>query len=206
MATGDVVAWLNADEYYLPGTFQKVIDAFNRHPDKHIVYGETVFANADKQFLRTKREHRFDYNILLYYGCYIPSVATFFRRSIMIDGNFLDTDYDVTMDFEYFVRLSKQGYHFSFLPVPLGVFRWHDANVSTRLLDQKRKERLRVQWKYGHVITRNRSIQTWLFDIAALIFHAKRVLLKTHRFIFAHSSFSEPESWPTPSSSNRHDI
>ena len=175
MATGDVVAWLNADEYYLPGTLEAVQRTFEADSNARLVYGEPLFVSETKGPIRVKHEHDFDFNILLYYGCYIASVTTFFHRDIIDAGHFPDPSYRVTMDYEYLVRLAGLGYRFVFCPRPLGAFRWHDQNVSERLVEHRRQERLRVQFQYGRVLTRNRRIQTFLFDTAAAIYRAKRV-------------------------------
>jgi glycosyltransferase involved in cell wall biosynthesis len=37
MARGDIVGWLNADDQYLPGCFQSVIDFLSRHSEIDIV-------------------------------------------------------------------------------------------------------------------------------------------------------------------------
>lgn len=38
-ATGDIFGWQNSDDVYMPGAFKKVVDAFEKHPEKKIVYG-----------------------------------------------------------------------------------------------------------------------------------------------------------------------
>jgi glycosyltransferase involved in cell wall biosynthesis len=149
MATGDVVCWLNADEYYLPGALQKIAEAFQRNPDADLIHGEAVFVDTDKKPLRVKRDHRFDRNVLLYYGCYIQSCSTFWRRRILDEGHYLDDNYKVTMDFEYWVRLMRLGYAFKFIPEVIAAFMWHDANVSEVCIDQRKVERVQVQRKYG---------------------------------------------------------
>lgn len=148
-AHGEIVAWLNADDYYLPGTFARVAAAFAANPELDVIYGEALFVDESGNILRQKRDHRFDYGVLLYYGCYIMSTATFFRRRVIEDGHLLDVSYRVTMDYEYFVRLANHGYKFGYIPAALAAFRWHGSNVSTRLEERRRAERLRVQQEYG---------------------------------------------------------
>jgi glycosyltransferase involved in cell wall biosynthesis len=149
MARGDIVAWLNADDYYLPGTFEKILYFFEKHPVADIVFGDCCFVDADGKFLRRKLEPAFDLGMLIYYGCYIPSTATFFRRSIIDEGILLDTEYHNCMDMEYFVRLGSQGKRFSHISACLACFRWHESNISTLYFERRRKERRQVQKKYG---------------------------------------------------------
>src|SRR5258705_10848018 len=41
-ATGDVAAWLNSDDYYLPDTIGAVVKMFDENPDTALVYGNML--------------------------------------------------------------------------------------------------------------------------------------------------------------------
>src|SRR5438552_12461002 len=99
MATGDVVGWLNADEYYLPGALPAVARTAAQHPGSHFFYGDCLFVDPEGRLQRAKTAHTFDYGVLLYYGCFIVTASTFFRRELIQDHFLLDTDYRVVMDF-----------------------------------------------------------------------------------------------------------
>ena len=148
-ATGDVVAWLNADEWYEPGALSKMAAAFERRPKADLIYGEVRFVRPDGFTIRVKRDHRFSSFVLLWNGCYISSAATFWRRRILDAGDYLDASYKVCMDFEYWVRLWRHGYRFSFLPAILASFTWHEGNVSEVFAARRREERNKVQDLYA---------------------------------------------------------
>lgn len=148
-ATGDIVAWLNADEWYEPGALSKMVAAFERHPKTDLFYGEVRFVDETGKTIRVKRDHRFSGFVLLWYGCYISSAATFWRRRILDAGNYLYASYKVCMDFEYWVRLWRQGYRFSFLPATIASFTWHKNNVSEVFAARRREERNKVQDLYA---------------------------------------------------------
>ena len=57
-----------------------------------------MFVDGKGQILRYKPEPGFDFNMLLYYGCYIPSTATFFRKEIITQEFFLDEMFQFSMD------------------------------------------------------------------------------------------------------------
>ena len=95
--------------------------------------------------MRSKVEHDFDAHVLVYFGCYIPSTSTFFRRRLIERGLLLDCDYRVAMDFEYFVRLARLGCRFQYVPQFIAAFRWHQDNVSLRNVQRRMRERLQVQ-------------------------------------------------------------
>jgi glycosyltransferase involved in cell wall biosynthesis len=145
MSTGDLVGWLNADEYYLPGAFHAAGRFAMDNPAADILYGDSIFVDGEGRLQRAKKAHEFSFTILLYYGCFIPTDATFFRRHF-IEGNFfIDTNYHVVMDFEYFVRCAASGRHFKYINRLLGSFRWHGSNNNSLQNEKRRKERLLVQ-------------------------------------------------------------
>jgi len=173
-ATGDLVGWLNADDYYLPGGLEAIARAAQAHPQADVIYGDCVFVDRDGKIVRSKVEHGFDRSVLMYFGCYIPSTATFFRRRIIDSGLLLDCDYRVCMDFEYFARLAHAGFTFCYVPRFMAAFRWHGSNVSLKHLARRREERSLVQQRFAPT---NFSPAT--LDLLANLHRVKRVMRKT---------------------------
>lgn len=150
-ATGDIVAWLNADEWYLPGKLARVARVFDRHPNTDFVYGEPLYVDGVGKPLRIKHDHPFSRFVLLYYGCYIASCCSFWRRRILEDGQYLDISYKVVMDGEYWARLCRAGYRFRFLPATIAAFTWHGGNVSQEFDDRRREEERGIIVRYGRI-------------------------------------------------------
>lgn len=145
MATGDLVGWLNADDYYLPGGLEAIARAADEHPEADVIHGDCVFVDPEGRVVRSKVEHDFDFQVLLYFGCYIPSTSTFFRRRLIERGLLLDCDYRVAMDFEFFTRLARLGCAFHYCPRFIAAFRWHQDNVSLQNTERRAYERHQVQ-------------------------------------------------------------
>lgn len=181
-ATGDWVMWLNTDDYLLPDALAKVAACAARNPDADIIYGDVEFVGADKKLIRPKREHRFDPAVLLFYGCYIQSTATFIRRRVIEAGHLLDVDYRVCMDFEYYLRLHRLGYRFIHLPALLAAFRWHETNTSSTQLARRRDERLRVQRAHLELTHRARWLQNArVLAMLYRVYQLKRLFLRCCR-------------------------
>jgi glycosyltransferase involved in cell wall biosynthesis len=157
-ASGDLVGWLNADDYYLPGGLRAIAQAAAEHPGADVIHGDCVFVDGEGSITRSKVEHDFDPDILFYFGCYIPSTATFVRRRVIEQGHLLDCDYRVCMDFEYFVRLACAGFKFHYIPRFIAAFRWHGSNICLQQLERRIFERQEVQRRFG---TRARSEMQW---------------------------------------------
>lgn len=147
-ATGDWVMWLNADDYLLPSALVSFARFVNQNMSADVVYGDCQFVDEQRNLLRIKREPDYDFWMLVFYGCYIPSTATFLRRTIIDTDNLPDENLKVCMDYEYYLRLATRGFRFTHLPLPLAAFRWHGSNLSTLHSKLRMEERLRVQRCY----------------------------------------------------------
>lgn len=172
MASGDLVGWLNADDYYLPGALKAVGEFAERNPDTDIIYGNSIHVDKSGNLIRLKIEHGFDFHVLLYYGCYIDSNAVFIRNRVVKQQLLLDTHYRVSMDYEYFVRLAALGKTYRHLDRMLAAFRWHGSNNSLQT-NKRRSERLNIQSSWS-ALQMNESG----YDMLATIFRAKHILLK----------------------------
>ena len=146
LAKGDLVGWLNADDYYLPDALKAIARAAQSHPEADVIYGDCVFVDGEGRVVRSKVEHEFDPYVLLYFGCYIPSTSTFFRHRLIEQGLLLDCDYRVAMDFEYFARLARLGCAFQYVQQFIAAFRWHEDNISLRNVQRRAQERHSVQF------------------------------------------------------------
>ncbi len=177
-ATGDWVMWLNTDDYLLPEALAHVLDWAQKNPDADVIYGECLFVDEGKNLIRRKTDHRFDFNILLFYGCYIASTSTFLRRKVVADGHLLDIRYRVCMDFEYYLRLGHLGYKFCYLPEALAGFRWHDSNTSSQLAQRRYQERVEIQRHFLDLTHRSALGREWLLSSLFRLYQAKRVLLR----------------------------
>lgn len=124
-ATGEIVAWLNSDDIYLPGALQQVGQFFVQQPDIDVIYGDYHLIDPGGRVLLRKKEIPFDYNILLYGLDYISQPTTFFRRKVFASVGYLDETLHYGLDWEYWLRLAQAGHKFAHLPCALAATRWH---------------------------------------------------------------------------------
>jgi glycosyltransferase involved in cell wall biosynthesis len=108
-ATGDIFAWLNADEQYLPGTLSKVGRTFASHSELDFFYGNRIIVNRDlveigrKKWVSIHPKWR-----LLCIGRVLPSDASFWKATIHRKTGELDEKHfpRFGMDVDWFLRLS----------------------------------------------------------------------------------------------------
>ena len=152
-ATGDIVGWLNSDDRYLAGCFERVASAFEQHPQTDVLYGDYRFIDQDGSARRTRREIEFSRFILLYHRVlYIPTTSTFFRRRIFEQGHFLDDRLHYAMDAEYFLRLARSGFQFRHLRAVLADFRFQPQSKTCTSAHKQLEEKRRLMEEYSPVL------------------------------------------------------
>lgn len=180
-ATGDIIGWLNADDKYLPGCFDRILETLDRHPEFDLIYGDYRFVDTQGRLIRVRKELGVD-RLMLKYVLYIPTTSMFMRRRIFDEGNFLDTNYHYAMDYEFFVRLSGLGYRFGHIPFVMADFRWHEASKSSRHSAGQYEEMKKALIVHDKLIRRLPEPQrTWGLNLFMLMARAKRCFLKLFR-------------------------
>jgi glycosyltransferase involved in cell wall biosynthesis len=106
--TGEVIGWLNADDYYKPSALEKVAAEFARRPDVGLVYGNAEFVNEYGQVLGIATHvEPFNLNRLITVGDYIVQPAAFFRRSAFQAVGMLRPELNWSIDYDLWIRLAK---------------------------------------------------------------------------------------------------
>jgi glycosyltransferase involved in cell wall biosynthesis len=179
LAKGDVVCWLNTDEWYEDGALAKVAEFFARRPEVDVLFGDCYFVDAEGALVKHKREFFYSESMLIYKGCFIPSCATFIRRRVIDEGVILSPEFKVCMDFDWYVRISKAGYRFAHLPFPLASFTWHDNNISSNFVERRHFEARLVRDRYSG-IPGPYWLRTLIYRVMRYFWLAVRV---TRRFV-----------------------
>jgi glycosyltransferase involved in cell wall biosynthesis len=144
-AKGEIIGWLNSDDRYRAGCFEHLVLAFEENPEVDIFYGDYLMVDEAGNVLEIRREIEFNAFVLLYHRIlYIPTTATFFRRRIFEEGNWLDERLQYAMDLEFFIRLSKRGYRFKHIPQLLAEFRMQPDSKTCSYPDRQRLEHRQV--------------------------------------------------------------
>jgi glycosyltransferase involved in cell wall biosynthesis len=127
-STGDILAYINSDDYYLPGVFSIISDYFSQHPEVDIVFGDLHVIDPAGNLLGIKKAVPYDYWSAVFAGSVVPQPATFFRRRVFDRVGYLDEDLKYNMDIEFFARCGKSKLRFGTIPTPLACFRLHPAS------------------------------------------------------------------------------
>ena len=130
-ATGDWVASLNADEYYLPNGIRVLVDGGERH-GANGVYGDWVTVDHSERILALRPQHPFSHTILRLYGPFLASVSVIIRRSMLWKEPW-DRSLRVVMDWDSYLALASRGASSRHVAYPVRAFRQHEDHASAKL-------------------------------------------------------------------------
>lgn len=124
-ASGDLLAYLNSDDVYLPGALAAVLERFRAQPELQLGYGRAWHLRADGAFLEDYPTERWDWSRLLE-TCFICQPATFWRRSVLDRHGLFDARLRYAMDYEFWLRVgAREPLHYLHDLPPLAGSRLH---------------------------------------------------------------------------------
>ena len=110
-ATGDIVAYINSDDHYLPGAFDAAVDALESSGSLWVA-GAASFVDAEGTVTNVWRPHlpgpRRAAWILAPWG--VPQAATFWRREAFTRYGLFRQDMHFVFDTEFGLRLALAGH------------------------------------------------------------------------------------------------
>jgi glycosyltransferase involved in cell wall biosynthesis len=150
-ATGDVVGWINSDDFYLPGAFEAVRQRFLAPDRPDVVFGYMVYVDEQGAPIREYRFPDPTLRGLIGAGCELSQQALFWRREVTPAVFPLPTGLKFCMDFELFCRLAARGLRFGRVSRFLGAFRMQAAAKSLTIASRGREEHAAVAKEYRHM-------------------------------------------------------
>jgi glycosyltransferase involved in cell wall biosynthesis len=146
-ATGEIVAWLNADDEYVSGALHLVARRFEASPAMDVLFGDCEVVGPEGQRFWYERPGAYDFRRLLRRGNYVAQPAVFMRKRVLDDVGYLDETLNYAMDYELWLRL--RDYRVEYLPRPLARFRWHNTSKTAQRQMQAWTEVLLIARRYG---------------------------------------------------------
>ncbi len=152
-STGPILAWLNSDDAYLPGTLDFAARFFAAHPKVDLIYGDTVLIDTGDRPLRTLREVPFSRGAMLHDAVNLSQPVSFWRREAFFDAGRLREDFHYCMDTDLWVRMLDAGKRFRHVRRLLGCYRVYP--------EAKSGDRPRVSAEIGRL---RRELIGWELD------------------------------------------
>ena len=162
LSTGDVIGWINSDDYYERNIFQNVMACFDA-PETQWTIGNLTNLFGEKGFF-FRESPTVTYDNLIKSPDIVRQQPTFFRRDVLELAGGWNAEYFMVMDYDLWVRLAK-------IAPPLMVdenwayYRNHSAQKSCHgnILKQSKEistilRREQISWKR---IARHQFVKRW---------------------------------------------
>jgi glycosyltransferase involved in cell wall biosynthesis len=179
-ATGDIIGYLNSDDYYLDGALARVADRFSRDPDVDLLHGRCRVVDQDgvKLSERTGSINRYDeildlWDVWWNRRNFVQPEVFWTKRIGEKIGPFRE-DLFWVMDYEYWLRILGAGGRVGFIDAELAAFRLQPNQKSTQP-ERTAEELLQVVRPYifskDCSVSRSKRIELrgkWIFNAGFL--------------------------------------
>ena len=91
--TGNILGFLNSDDFLLPEALSKVVDFWNEYPDTDLLYGKAHYVDTESNVVSDYRTSKWDSKA--FHGeCFLCQPSCFWSRRIMNRVGLLDQRLD----------------------------------------------------------------------------------------------------------------
>lgn len=132
-ALGRYIAWLSADDLFLPNKLQLQLAAMRRRPDAGLCYTDWYVIDKDGRITGRMgsptlptREAAVE---ALLQGCCINGSTVLILRAALARTGLFNEAYRQAHDYDLWLRMARY-FPFVHVPRPLIKYRWHDRNLS----------------------------------------------------------------------------
>jgi len=145
IASGSLIAWLSADDVFMPQKIKYQVKEFKKDPSIALVYTDCIIIDAAGRELKEEHTYcpppeRFIREMLM--GFFVTSPTVVIRRECIEKVGYFDENLLAYVDADIQLRLLKY-YRFAHIPIHLAKYRWHSDNQSHNYkLLQKSRDRI----------------------------------------------------------------
>jgi glycosyltransferase involved in cell wall biosynthesis len=144
-ANGELIAWLNSDDLYLPGAVEAAVKVFTKHPNAAIVHADVLAGDAEGRILNKITYKNWGLLDLMRFKI-IGQPAVFMRKSMLDKAGYLDLNYHLLLDHQLWLRLGQKG-EIVYVHEPWAMARFHENAKNTAQAAQFGDEAKRiVEW------------------------------------------------------------
>jgi glycosyltransferase involved in cell wall biosynthesis len=111
-ANGEIIAWINSDDYYLPGAILQAASLLKSRPEVGLVYGDVVSLNGNGRPINVQRLPDYDLMDLMSFHI-IGQPSVFMRHSVYIKTGGIDPRFHYLLDHQLWLKMASEAkiYH-----------------------------------------------------------------------------------------------
>jgi glycosyltransferase involved in cell wall biosynthesis len=134
MATGDIYAWMNSDDTYLPGAFHMIAEVFQRYPEMDWLSGSTTYTDEEGATVSKYPLLMYHQDDLIkgYHGLcmhYVQQNCCFWRSSLWEEFGPMPAELRYAGDYWLWTQFAKKSALIS-VNQPMASFRRHATQLS----------------------------------------------------------------------------
>ena len=130
LARGDLLAWVNADDAYIPEATDRAIEHLERNHGTSAIFGAVNYVDEHGEAFRTLVPPRWSWRKYLYFGAFVTTPTIIWRRELLAQAPSLNERYADAADYDFFLRLLR-GSRVDRIEEPYLDFRYHPTSKTT---------------------------------------------------------------------------
>ena len=176
MASGDIITYINSDDYYNKNVLKKVTDYFRANPKTMWAYGGWNFVNQNGKLYQAVQPVIYKKQKLLDY-CNIGQPSCFFRKELLNKVGLLNEQLHLTMDYDLWLRFATK-YPAGVMDFPISNMRYHlEAKSGSRTMEHL-FECFSLNKQYSKTYSWQRLRQIFFFVRGFIVILLKRDLTR----------------------------
>jgi glycosyltransferase involved in cell wall biosynthesis len=138
-ASGDIISWINSDDYYLDGALKTVGDYFSKQPFIEWIAGNAIIIDETNHELLKCYTTPITFDRLYYKDALFVQPSVFYTRKAFFESGGFDRDLQFCMDYDLFLNLSLRSNPLQISDF-LSAFRYHANAKTSTIPDVAQKE------------------------------------------------------------------
>jgi glycosyltransferase involved in cell wall biosynthesis len=130
MSKGDILAYICADDTYMPWAVETAVELLARKRDVAMVYGRCNFIDKDGEVIREFPSAEFDLVALVRGPNIIPQPSVFLKKEVLAAVGYFDTNLHMSADYDLYIKIGLK-FRIEYIPKLLSTYRLYPGTKTT---------------------------------------------------------------------------
>ncbi|QOJ36779.1 MAG: glycosyltransferase [Nitrospira sp.] len=137
-ATGEFLAYLDADDMWYPNKLDSQIAFMDAHKKCGLVHSDVSVIDEDDRILYSRFNHETQRSVpqgecleQVIRRCHIQTLTVVERRECFDRAGSFDDRLPIAQDYHHWMRAAVEGFAFGYISAPLGKYRWRRGSLMT---------------------------------------------------------------------------